>query len=361
MHIALDGREFVAGRQTGIARFLTGLVTALSHDNAVQGLILCVSNARFVPECFHQNNKISLVELPQSFLGAELALTNISKYGIDCLISPYRKLPLFGHHCLLIHTIHDVLDLTHFAYQRHLRIWFEKLRLKAALARADLTWFDSTFSRRQTHELVGSTGRNPKVRYLGLDDQFNPNSSTQDEAVLAKYKLTGGYILTIGNGLPHKNLQVLLNTPLHLNRRLVFVGVSKKRRSYWESQYPRLDGIWLDQIHDRDLPAILRNAFCLAQPSTSEGYGYPPLEAMACGVPAVVSDIPVLRETTGDCAVTADPHESRSWLDAFSRLESKSYCRSLVDKGLNWIRPLRGIRGWEKHVADIKELIREDQ
>jgi glycosyltransferase involved in cell wall biosynthesis len=359
MQIALDGREFVAGRRTGIARFLTGLLTALSRDNAVQRLILCVSSPDFVPEVFHQNDKISLVELPKSFQGSEMALANMSKSGIDCLISPYRKLPLFGHSCLWVHTIHDVLDLTHFAYQRHLRMWLEKWRLKAALARADLTWYDSTFSRKQTRDLVGSTGRNPRVRYLGLGDRFIPVGSAEDEAVLANYNLTGGYILTIGNGLPHKNLQVLLDAAVHIKRGLVFVGVSKRNRSNWEARSPNAESIWLDQVQDEDLPAILRNAFCLAQPSTAEGYGYPPLEAMACGVPAVVSDIPVLRETTGDCAIAADPYDPSSWYDEFSRLENWSHYRTQVEKGLKWVKPLQGKMGWEKHLADIKELIGE--
>ena len=361
MHIALDGREFVACRQTGIARFLNGLVTALSIDDAAQRIFLCVSASEFVPEVIQQNDRITLVTLPKSFLGAELALSNLSNSGIDCLISPYRKLPPFGHHCLWVHTIHDVLDLTHFAYRKHLRIWLEKIRLKMALNRADLTWFDSTFSRRQTLALVGSVGRNPKVRYLGLGSRFSPVSSSEDEAILAQYDLTGGYVLTIGNGLPHKNLQVLLNSALHINRKLVFVGVSKKNRSYWESRCPGVDAMWLDQVQDGDLPAILRNAYCLAQPSTAEGYGYPPLEAMACGVPAVVSNIPVLQETTGGCAVSADPHNSGSWYEAFSRLEDRLFYRTQVEKGLKWVKPLQGKSGWEKHLADIKELIGRDR
>jgi glycosyltransferase involved in cell wall biosynthesis len=361
MHIALDGREFVAGKQTGIARFLTGLVTALTFDNAVRRIFLCVSNPEFAPEVFQQNDRIRLVDLPNSFLGSELALVSMSKSGVDCLISPYRKLPLFGHRCLWVHTIHDVLDLTHFAYRRHFKIWLEKLRLKAALTRADLTWYDSTFSRKQTRDLVGSTGRNPRVRYLGLGERFSPVGSTEDEAVLAQYNLTGGYVLTVGNGLPHKNLQVLLNAAVHLERRLVFVGVSSKNQSYWEARCPGMASIWLEQIQDEDLPAILRNAFCLAHPSTAEGYGYPPLEAMACGVPAIISDIPVLRETTGDCAVAVNPYDPNSWYEALSHLENKSHYRIQVEKGLKWVKPLQGKQGWEKHLADIKELIGEDR
>ena len=141
MHIAFDAREFISGRQSGIARFLIGIVAALSLDNSVKKIILCVTDGKFVPESIRGDQKISISELPASFLGAELALSNMSRRSIDCLISPYRKLPLFGNYCPAIHTIHDVLDLTHCAYRRRLKMQFEKFRLKAALGRADLTWF----------------------------------------------------------------------------------------------------------------------------------------------------------------------------------------------------------------------------
>lgn len=71
-------------------------------------------------------------------------------------------------------------------------------------------------------------------------------------------------------------------------------------------KYPGSEAVWVEHISDKELPVIVKEVFCLAQPSTLEGYGYPPLEAIACGVPAVVSDIPVLLETTGGNALTAD-------------------------------------------------------
>ena len=117
--------------------------------------------------------------------------------------------------------------------------------------------------------------------------------------------------------------------------------------------YPEAEAIWVSHVQEEDLPAILRNAFCLAQPSTAEGYGYPPLEAMACGVPAVISDISVLIETTGGCALTADPSDAARWLELIGRLEEKAFHDAQVEKGLEWIGPLQGAGAWDNHVADI--------
>jgi glycosyltransferase involved in cell wall biosynthesis len=101
----------------------------------------------------------------------------------------------------------------------------------------------------------------------------------------------------------------------------------------------------------------MRNAFCLAQPSTAEGYGYPPMESMACGVPAVVSDIPVLKETTGGKGLFAGPHEPMSWAEAFQALEKRDLRQLKIEEGLRWVEPLRGRKAWEKHIQDITALL----
>jgi len=176
---------------------------------------------------------------------------------------------------------------------------------------------------------------------------------------LKKYGLDPGYVLVIGNGLPHKNLGVLLEVAEKVSRRFVFVGVQGKNRPYWKSRYPSESGLWISHAEDKDLPSLMRLAFCVAQPSTAEGYGYPPLEAMTCGVPAVVSNIPVLLETTGSIALYADPHDPRSWIESLSALERDELRKAQIEKGLKWVEPLKGTKGWQGHISDIQELLFE--
>ena len=157
--------------------------------------------------------------------------------------------------------------------------------------------------------------------------------------------------------MPHKNLAAVLEIADQVRRDFVFVGVSKKNQVRWTSRHPEARAIWINHVTQEDLPAVMRGAFCLVQPSTEEGYGYPPLEAMACGVPAVVSNIPVLVETTGRCGLTADPYDSNTWKEAVDTLEDKSIYQEQVMKGLEWVEPLRGRNGWQKHVSDIEGIL----
>ena len=203
----------------------------------------------------------------------------------------------------------------------------------------------------------GYIGKNPRVRYQGINEKFNTERKNDKHNILEKYKLKPGYILVIGNGRPHKNLGALLEISNHIARQLVNVGVPQKNQQYWKSRFPGTEAVWIEHIFDEELPAILKGAFCLAQPSSVEGYGYPPLEAMACGIPTVVSDIPVLLETTGKNALFANPDDSKKWLEAFEALENEGTYQNQIKKGLKWVEPLRGKKGWEKFISDIEELL----
>lgn len=357
-NVLVDAREFTLGRLTGIGRVIEGLIDALTESDAVDKIILAVFNPKAIPFKLKDREKIEPKKVPAFFLKSKKALSSLSKDGIKLFIRPYPKLPLlFELHCLAINMIHDVLDLTHPAYRKRIKAFFDAYRLKKALKRADLTWYVSSWSLEETNRYAASTGNNAKVKHNGLDDTFTPNKGKNDEETLAKHQLKPGYVLALGNGLPHKNLGVIIEVTDQVRRKVVFAGVSMKYQKYWRLKYPKTSSIWISHVTQEDLSAIIRGAFCLVQPSTAEGYGYPPLEAMACGIPAIVIDIPVLKETTGENGLLADPCDPSSWMDAIDSLEEANLYHVKINQGLNWTKAFKGRSAWTKHIADIEELM----
>jgi glycosyltransferase involved in cell wall biosynthesis len=358
--IIVDAREFVLGRFTGIARVACGLIRALAKKGFIKKIILATFDETAVPDELQELSKIDFKPLPRSFLYSEKALSDLSGKGSDLFLSPYPKLPLFGCICRSVHIIHDVHYITHSVKKGSLKTRFDIIRLKRALNRAHLTWYDSNASLQETLKLTQFAGKKPKVRYPGLSQRFSAVKKERDAMVLAKYNLKKRYILVVGNGHPHKNLGVLLSIETKLARPLVFVGVSQENQKYWLDCYPRSCSTWITFVEDNDLPALYRSAFCLAQPSLAEGYGYPPLEAMASSIPAVVSDIPVLRETTAGNALQADPKLPQDWINAIEALEDTFFYQSQQEKGLKWTRQFVGPKTWDHYVQDIEDLLETD-
>jgi hypothetical protein len=89
---------------------------------------------------------------------------------------------------------------------------------------------------------------------------------------------------------------------------------------------------------------------------STEGYGYLHLEAMAWNT-CYISDIPVLKETTGGNAIATEADKPEKWLETLRALENEAFYRDLVERGLRWVESLRGRKAWLSYVSDVEELL----
>jgi glycosyltransferase involved in cell wall biosynthesis len=173
--------------------------------------------------------------------------------------------------------------------------------------------------------------------------EFQPASpaTAADEATLAPYGLIRPYILALGNIHPRKNLARLLAAYSCLRQSqenapaLVWAGIPRWDSSELLAQ-ARAAGVLLPGfVAQADLPALYRQATLLVYPSLYEGFGLPPLEAMACGTPVVTSNTTSLPEVVGEAALTVDPTSTEEITAAMARLlDDASLRRHLRQAGL---------------------------
>jgi len=341
--LLIDGREFVAGRQTGIARVLTGLIEALLGQHPDWQLTVAMEKSCALPLALE--GRVNLLYPPHP---TELWWPLLAR-DADLFLSPYPKLPLLPLPCPAIHIVHDVLYLTHPAYRGNRgRVAGATWRLRRALKQSRLTWFDSTASLSECAAL-GLQAPHAAVRHPAIDSRFVAGTDTPQQPP---------FFLFVGNGRPHKNLPLLLRALNEVPANLLAVGIADGAPLLAALPESLRAKVRIEaQVDDRQLLWLYRRATALLLPSTAEGYGYPPLEAMACGTPAVVADIAVLRETTGGAAMLATPDDAQAWQQAMRAMLDPAVRAEWAEKGLRHVEGLRAPAGWSPYIADIERLL----
>ena len=188
-------------------------------------------------------------------------------------------------------------------------------------------------------EQLGRQGIREQAKILVIPNGHEHVTRSPPRSSAATRRVSGpGTIVMIGTPAPHKNLGLILG----LADRLVAVGLRITIVGQRDEKVYRAAGLdigsdnvtWLGRISDPELAALLQDCLCLAFPSFVEGFGLPPLEAMALGCPVVVSDRASLPEICGDAALYAAPDDPDAWLAQFSRLRrDRMLRRDLVRRG----------------------------
>ncbi len=150
------------------------------------------------------------------------------------------------------------------------------------------------------------------------------------------------YVLSVGTVEPRKNLKILIKAFKAIKTRhdlsLIIAGGHGKRSDdilAYPGELGLKDVIFTHYIDEETMLSLYNHAAAFVYPSLYEGFGLPPLEAMACGIPVIVSDIPPLREVAGDAALAFDPGDSEELVDLLEKVISSESLRSgMIRKGL---------------------------
>ena len=252
-----------------------------------------------------------------------------------------------------VFTLHDLIHI-HFPAEASLakRVYY-RLVVRPAIQRAYRVLTVSRYTKQAILAWAGVPDEHVVVVGNGVGPAFCPGGRRHAPGY--------PYIFYVGNYKPHKNLVRLLQgfarSGLRKDVRLVLTGSPDAVLSHQITALKLQNQvIYAGQLTDTDLAAYYRGALALVCPSLYEGFGLPPLEAMACGTPVVASHCTALPEVVGDAAVLVDPYnvEAIAW-GIQSVVEDSALRQSLSCKGLVRARQFT----WEHTARRVRQVLEE--
>ena len=266
-------------------------------------------------------------------------------------------------------TIHDLANLVYPQYtDPGMAGWFDEA-VRSSIERAARVITISESTRGELIDRLGISADNIEVIYNGVSERFAP---VDEPSVLAtvrrRYGVEGPFILSVGSIDPRKNLQRLLEAYSILQQdrtithKLLLIG--ERRRWLSEDLFQRVEALdasrsvaFLGYVPEEDLPALISLADVFAFPSLYEGFGIPPLEAMACGTPVVASNAPAMPEVLGDAALLVDPLDVAALADALRRvLVDRELRAELVERGLERSRRFTWANAAKKYLEVYEKV-----
>jgi glycosyltransferase involved in cell wall biosynthesis len=207
------------------------------------------------------------------------------------------------------------------------------------LSRAVAVIADSQSTKQDIHDHYKVPLSKIHVVYSGLEEDVRPVSEPYRSQVLHRYALTE-YLVLVGASFPHKNVERAIQAWAAVKETLpgmkfVIAGgrtpyLEKLRQNVTRS---KIDGVeFLGYVPRNDLIALYSAAQALVYPSLYEGFGLPPLEAMACGCPAIVSNTSSLPEVCGDAAYYVDPYNPDVMAEAIRKVATDEDTRTVLKR-----------------------------
>jgi len=314
LRIVLDVRATTA-HFPGVARATLGLLQGLcsvAHPHE----IIALTEAGVAPTRDADYSQVAYVATQAGPLSAQQqwALPLLARrLRPDVWHAPYYIRPFIGVprpivtvFDLIGHIVPDALP------SLRARLLFE-LTLRLSVRRAVHIITSSQATRRDLIDVLRLDPSTITVVPLAADDRFAPQSTTQEATVRERYGLNKRYLLYLGSNKPHKNIALLVRAFARLDTDVSLVIAGR-----WDERYNEPKQLvhtldlnqrvrFIHDIADADVPALLSGALAFVFPSRYEGFGLPPLEAMACGTPVIATATSSLPEVVGDAGVLVKP------------------------------------------------------
>jgi glycosyltransferase involved in cell wall biosynthesis len=337
MRVLINGLQ--AGNRSGTGRYTVELARALAVRPEIEELTLVWPESAPAPE----GPRVRIIRRDDRMLQRvffdHIGLSALcTRVGADIVHYPANFGPASGARNLVV-TVHDLSFLKHPEWFRPDRAWYYRMAIRRTVGLAARLIADSQATADDLNALLGVPAGRIEVIPLGVSAEFQPSSADIRDKVRRAYGLPERFFLYVGTLEPRKNLPRLVEAWSRVADGapdLVIAG-----RAGWKNR--ALDAAIARSAHrarihrpgfvaQADLPALLSAADAFVWPSLFEGFGLPPLEAMACGAPVLTSNVSCLPEVVGDAALMVDPADTGAIADGLQRLATDAALRSELRK-----------------------------
>lgn len=289
---------------------------------------------------------------------------------VDVFWSPHFNVPIFPVRVKKrIVTIHDVFHLAFKDLYNLFERSYAKLLINSAVRFSDLIITVSQFSKSEILKYTKVKEDKIKVIYNGVDTKrFKVYPEEKKIRIKNKYNLPDKFLFFVGNVKPHKNLKGLLRTFERIigEEKDIFLVITGKKEGFIKgdkeifkilnNRYLKDRVIFTGYVSNEDLPLLYNLADIFVFPSLYEGFGLPPLEAMACGCPSIVSKITPLMEICGDAVYYVDPYDVEDMAKGIMKvLKDNNLREEMKRKGYERVNNF----SWEKSAIEHLKLINE--
>ena len=369
MRIGIDARP-LSLRRAGVGNYVYGLVEQLPCLAPEHDYFLYANRALDRPPAagsIHERIDHKFGWCPGSFWLRGRAGQLVRKDHVDVFWATHPLLPRWlPSKTIKIITVYDLAWLRFPHTTAYYPLMVQRIWTRKAVREADLI---VTISRSTTEDLVEGLGvPETKIRhvYPGVSDRYKPHDQRTSASFIAKkYGVPARYLAAVGTVEPRKNLNVLVDVLRLLKNRgrlecpLLVAGAagwksSPLHRKIVDAGLSETEMRFLGYIPDEDLPFFYSGAEAFLFPSLYEGFGIPPVEAMACGTPVVASTAKCMPEVLGEAAILKSPTDPEGFASAILRLrEDEELSRSLRAAGIRRAHQFC----WQKSAKQLLELV----
>ncbi len=370
MLVALDIRRI---SDFGVGTYVRNLVNHLARiDRENQYLLIGQENHLAELETLPENFRLLAYPHKVESIATHLHLPFLLRhYGVDVLHMPYFYAPamILGPLIITVHDLTSILGRTvNLQRGKGKEYWFAR----RALNRASRVIAVSQATRRELCRAFNLPESKIKVVYNALDERLTRDHEPPDQdRVLERYQVNYPYLLYAGNIRPQKNLPRLIeafavvkaelaNDPRLANLKLIVIGDEltkhpELRRTVTQTRL-RQDVRFLGFVPYQILRVFYRRAEAFVFPSLQEGFGLPPLEAMAHGTPVVTSNVSSLPEVVGQAAVQVNPENVFEIARGIRQvLLDETTRRQVISLGFEQIKRF----SWERAAERVRDLYLE--